>query len=186
MSASIWTPERTERLVALWGEGRTAASIARLLGPHVSRCAVLGKVFRMGLVREASSVPPKPRAKLAVNDRASRVGRVARSGGRDGTLISGAAGPDPVPSSQGRRSVRPDVPEGPRATILSVKRGQCRWPYGWPGAAGFGLCGRPVARGAFCAAHAIVGYQGRGMSAERLIRIAELSVSPDQSGSVEV
>ena len=63
------------------------------------------------------------------------------------------------------------APSSPTATILSVGFGQCRWPYGCSGEAGFGLCGRSVARGAFCAAHAEVGYQKRSCTAESLLRM---------------
>ncbi|MBD3820377.1 MAG: hypothetical protein IE912_16085 [Brevundimonas diminuta] len=52
-----------------------------------------------------------------------------------------------------------------------MRAGQCRWPYGCSGEAGFGLCGRPVARAAFCAAHAEVGYQKRTCTAESLLRM---------------
>lgn len=51
MTSAIWTPENTLKLTTLWKEGRTAAWIARALGPGVSRCAVLGKVYRLGLAR---------------------------------------------------------------------------------------------------------------------------------------
>jgi hypothetical protein len=51
MTSDVWTPENTQKLKILWQEGRTAAWIARALGPGVSRCAVLGKVYRLGLAR---------------------------------------------------------------------------------------------------------------------------------------
>lgn len=167
MTSPIWTPERTRQLMTLWKEGRTAAWIARALGPGVSRCAVLGKVYRLGLARGAearrvrtvlTSLKAKPPRKAVSVDRlASR----------------------PCAASKSKAGVSPsaaaiETPPGPTATVLSVGFGQCRWPYGVPGEAGFGLCGRSVARGAFCAAHAAVGYQKRPISAESLLRMAGL------------
>ncbi len=167
MTSRIWTPERTRQLMTLWKEGRTAAWIARALGPGVSRCAVLGKVYRLGLARgpEArrvrtvfTSLQTKPPRKAVSIDRlASRPCAASKS--KAGVAPSAAA---------------TETPSGPTATVLSVGFGQCRWPYGVPGEAGFGLCGRSVARGAFCAAHAAVGYQDRPISAESLLRMAGL------------
>jgi GcrA cell cycle regulator len=48
MRGKTWSGERLARLRALWTAGATAQSIADELG-GVSRCAVLGKVFRLRL-----------------------------------------------------------------------------------------------------------------------------------------
>nr|WP_312165569.1 GcrA family cell cycle regulator [Brevundimonas diminuta] len=158
MSASVWTVERIRRLIALWGEGRTAAAIADRLGPEISRCAVLGKVHRLGLVRAAPARPPsRPRGASAFPKR--RFQQVA-------------------PSRPASQVSSPAAPERPEATVLSVRRGQCRWPYGTPGSVDFGLCGHAVARGAFCAAHAAICYQTRPMSAEGLMRLAGFGHDP--------
>lgn len=162
MTSAIWTPDNIQRLIILWKEGRTAAWIAHALGPGVSRCAVLGKVYRLGLVRG----PEARRARPAAPPRAKR--------SREEIPASRLA-----PRQSGPLKVRAATPSGativtpssPTATILSVGFGQCRWPYGCSGEAGFGLCGRSVARGAFCAAHAEVGYQKRSCSAESLMRM---------------
>ena len=145
MTASAWTQDRIDRLRILWRDGKTADQIARDLGQGISRSAVLGKVHRMGLSQ----------------------GRVPR-----------AAPPikvDPPPVRAARAPVqKAPLPEPGLATVLSVRRRQCRWPYGEPGAADFSLCGRPVARGAFCASHAAVAYRTppeTGHSLERLARI---------------
>ena len=84
--------------------------------------------------------------------------------------------------SEGRTGARPprepthrDTPEPPPAgvaTILSVRRTDCRWPYGEPGDAAFSLCGRPSERGAFCAAHAVIAYRPAPLSEEGLMRLA--------------
>ena len=161
MTVSIWTEDRILRLTALWLEGRTAAVIARELGCGVSRCAVLGKVYRLGLARG----PEARRSRPATPPR-TKSPRETDIAARPDARLSG--------SLKGRSMIGPSAvllaaPPAPTATILSVRVDQCRWPYGCSGEAGFGLCGRPVARGAFCEAHAAVGYQKRPCSAESLI-----------------
>ena len=54
-----WTPERIERLVALWEEGVTTAEIGRRIG--VTKNAVIGKVHRIGLVPRVVKETPPPR-----------------------------------------------------------------------------------------------------------------------------
>lgn len=163
MTAAIWTPERTEKLIALWKEGRTAAWIARALGPGVSRCAVLGKVYRLGLARgpEARRACPaagpllkRPRAEVSVSQPAAR-----------------RSGPPKARAAVAPSAAMIATPSSPTTTILAVGAGQCRWPFGCSGEEGFGLCGRAVARGAFCAAHAEVGYQKRSCTTESLMRM---------------
>ena len=168
MTASIWTEDRILRLTALWLEGRSAAAIAREFGRGVSRCAVLGKVHRLGLARG----PEVRRARTAAPPRAKPP--------RDAIDALPPAARSPaavkVRSKGGTSAALGAAPPAPTATILSVRSGQCRWPYGSSGEASFGLCGRPVTRGAFCAAHAAVGYQRRPCSAESLMRMAGVDV----------
>lgn len=161
MTSAIWTPETTQRLIILWKEGRTAAWIARALGSGVSRCAVLGKVYRLGLARG----PEARRARSAAPPQAKR---------RREEIAASRPAARPSGPLKVRAAVAPATiatPSSPTTTILSVGFGQCRWPYGCSGDAGFGLCGRSVARGAFCAAHAEVGYQKRSCTAESLLRM---------------
>ncbi len=170
MTVSIWTEDRILRLTALWLEGRTAAAIASDLGQGVSRCAVLGKVYRLGLARG----PDVRRARPAAPPR-TRSPRETITAARPAVRSPG--------SLKGRSMIGPSAallaaPPAPTATILSVRAGQCRWPYGCSGEAGFGLCGRPIARGAFCAAHAAVGYQKRQCSAESLLRMVGIDCGP--------
>lgn len=48
MRGKLWSAERLALLTALWTAGATAQSIAEQLG-GISRCAVLGKIFRLRL-----------------------------------------------------------------------------------------------------------------------------------------
>lgn len=61
-----------------------------------------------------------------------------------------------------------DLPARPTTTVLAVEPRQCRWPYGHPGQSDFGLCGRQKTRGAYCDAHAAIGYQRRPVRLESL------------------
>ena len=58
MTASAWTDDRIDRLKTLWLEGRTAEQIAAELKNGITRSAVLGKVYRMGLSAGRPARPP--------------------------------------------------------------------------------------------------------------------------------
>ncbi|MFA4952342.1 GcrA family cell cycle regulator [Brevundimonas sp.] len=143
MIASAWTEDRIDRLRTLWLEGRTADVISQDLGCGISRSAVLGKVYRLGLSAGRTSRTPKvsaPKARTPV--------RVAQ----------------PAPNRAATPLASPEPPPEPQCgtrTILSVGRTDCRWPLGDPLQPGFSLCGGPVARGAFCVEHAEIAYRPR-------------------------
>lgn len=153
MTASAWTEDRVGRLKTLWLEGRSAAQIAGDLDHGITRSAVLGKVHRLGLsagrARSRASVAPRPsplRSRRAHSAAAIR------------------AAAEPV-----------STPAHGLATLLSVRRCECRWPYGDPKGLEFSLCGQPVARGAFCGPHAAVAYRPMRQTPESLERLAGLT-----------
>lgn len=156
MSAT-WTDDRVETLARLWKAGLSASQIARSLG-GVTRNAVIGKVHRLGL--SGRSAPNMPGARRA-EPRRERRGRIAKPK---------AAAPPPTP----RAAAMPEqeCTETGSATIVSVGRRQCRWPLGEPLADAFRLCGRPVARGAYCAGHGALAY--RPVERGHLLRLAGL------------
>lgn len=143
-----WTETRTERLKALWAEGRSASEIAGLLG-EVTRNAVIGKVHRLGLAGRRTASRREPRRTSPRRNRAGRVSMrkpVLR-------LPSYPVAPD-------------DLPPAP-ALMLSVGQltdGTCHWPVGDPRLPGFGFCGAKSAAGRqpYCAAHQCIGHQPRG------------------------
>lgn len=153
MTASAWTEDRIDRLKTLWREGKTADQVARDLGSGISRCAVLGKVHRMGLSngRSRRSVQPPPARAKAVKARPIR------------PLDITSAAPPLASAAQ------PGL-----ATLLSVGRFQCRWPMEAPGAPVLSVCGRPVERGSFCGPHAQVAYRPARDTAHGLERLARL------------
>lgn len=149
---TVWTEDRIGRLKRLWREGRTAESISHDLGAGISRSAVLGKVHRLGL--SVGRAKQSPCDKTPRRKRASARPQPAADAPAEDRLMPAA------PSTSGRR------------TVLTARRGDCRWPFGDPRQPGFSLCGRPVCRGAFCAAHAAIAYRGAPQTFEQLARLA--------------
>ena len=151
MTASAWTQYRVDRLKSLWLQGKTADQIARDLANGISRSAVLGKVHRMGL----SSGRAVAKAKSDVHAKAAPTRPAAPAP---------ASFAEPVPP-----------PEMGITTLLSVRRCECRWPFGEPGSVAFSLCGRRVARGACCGPHAKIAYRPARETAATLERLARLN-----------
>lgn len=152
---TAWTEDRIRRLTTLWREGRTAAFISLDLGAGISRSAVLGKIYRMGL----SEGRPAPVGLSSTTPRARRSGRPA-------IPAAGPSKPPPTPEAEPRRGTR---------TILSIRRNDCRWPFGDPAAPGFSLCGCPATRGSFCSPHAARAYRPAPPGLEGLERLAGLT-----------
>ncbi len=155
MTASAWTRDRIERLTKLWNEGKTAEQVARELGDGISRSAVLGKIYRMGL----SDGRVSPPTKTAAPPRARTTPKPPRV--RSASVSSSGAGCD-------------RLQETGRASLLTVSRHQCRWPIGDPRSPAFSFCGRSTVRGAYCAAHAQIAYRAAGEAQRTLERLAGL------------
>lgn len=152
----IWTDERVEILSKLWRDGRSASQIARDLGSGITRNAVIGKIHRLGLSgRAAPRLPGAGRP----DQRRARQGRIPRR-----VAPVRALPPPPLPTAP------PSLPQTGLATVVSVRRGQCRWPIGEPQDEDFCLCGRAAQRGAYCGPHGAVAY--RGVERDHLIRLA--------------
>ena len=153
MTTSAWTDDRIGRLKKLWLEGRTADQIAPDLANGITRSAVLGKVHRMGL---SAGRPGRQATRPAAGPRPPRLNR-------------------PRPRAPQPIAARPEVTmTRGLATLVSVRRCECRWPFGEPGAADFSLCGQPVSRGAFCASHAAVAYRPTRDTPRTFDRLAQL------------
>ncbi|MGV9005924.1 MAG: GcrA family cell cycle regulator [Brevundimonas sp.] len=156
MTVSAWTEDRIGRLKTLWLEGRSAAQIARELDHDITRSAVLGKVHRLGL--SAGRAHSRGAARSRLSPPRERRARPA-------VAVQTFAGPASTPTS---------TPGHGQATLMSVRRCECRWPYGDPKDHDFSLCGRPVARGAFCDPHAAVAYRPVRQTPESLETLAKM------------
>lgn len=153
----MWTDDRTALLRKLWGEGHSAAVIARRLG-DVSRNAVIGKVRRLGLpqrqTRCAAEFGASKQHERALIDRVRALMPTAAIGKarRETPPTRAAEPPAPLPPEpQGADQPPADV----AARILALAQHECRWPFGDPKAPGFAFCGavRPRDDSAYCAHH---------------------------------
>ena len=156
-----WSDERIEELRALWTKGLSASCIASQLG-EVSRCAVLGKVYRLGLEQR--------RTTLRINAVQGRRHQVAsRTMSAAANHLRGNASPArpklrlakrrPAPSAAELRAW--EVQAGAKLIpLLELQADMCRWPIGEPKTEGFGFCGGPrVEDIAYCLRHAIVAFR---------------------------
>ncbi|WP_421937295.1 GcrA family cell cycle regulator [Phenylobacterium sp.] len=139
-----WTDDRVERLRALWRDGQSATTVARALG--VTRNAVIGKVYRLGLSgdgRHAAAQAPPPKAARRREPQPAR---------------SRAAAPPPRPAAM--VGLEPLVGLAPRLELLGAH--VCQWPIGDPHAEDFAFCGRRAPTGPYCALHDAIAH-GRGV-----------------------
>lgn len=141
-----WTEDRVATLKKLWGEGKTAAEIAKELG-GVTRNAVIGKAHRLKL---SNRVSPIQQNKKPAN-----------------TSAKPAATAKAAPAPQEKKPVvantsAPVLPKnnGPKIAMIDLKANQCRWSDGDPREEDFGFCGDRCMPGLpYCAEHAKVAYQ---------------------------
>ncbi|MDO1560402.1 GcrA family cell cycle regulator [Brevundimonas sp. 2R-24] len=145
-----WTEERTSYAIAKWREGWSASEIARgLLREHrwagVSRCAVLGKLNRLGCRRDPEVAARLMYAKQANSARKAKERQTARemreaekAGRRAPVLV---------------RPKRLTQIASPMAKPWeSRERGECAFPLGERGAVR--SCCNPVQAGwGYCAEH---------------------------------
>lgn len=138
--SAVWTDERTTLLRELWGNGESASRIARRLG-GVSRNAVIGKVFRLGL----------PRRHTATRDLPTR--RPKRPPAPRKLVVPKAKWTPEPPRPE------PLAPLDPTLGVLRLSTFACRYPIGDPAQPGFAFCGRTCdEEKAYCCDHARICY----------------------------
>ncbi len=149
-----WTEERVSILKKLWGEGHTAAEIAKQLG-GVTRNAVIGKAHRLKL---SNRVSPIQQNKKPANSNKSTERKIQAEKAK--VLAT------PAQQSATRKSVaNPVVEEKPaRAgdlySLMDLQPRMCRWPSGDPKEEEFGFCGHRTMPGLpYCEEHAKAAYQ---------------------------
>lgn len=127
-----WTEDRVAILEKLWGEGKTAAEIAKELGDGVTRNAVIGKAHRLKL---SSRLSP-------IQQNTKKVKKEAR------------------PPVERRSSRKIPIILGKQLKLEDLREKMCRWPNGHPEDADFSFCGCDSLEGTpYCAAHAEIAYQ---------------------------
>ncbi|MEM6780467.1 MAG: GcrA family cell cycle regulator [Pseudomonadota bacterium] len=140
-----WTEERVDLLKQLWGEGKTAAEIAKALGEGVTRNAVIGKAHRLKLSSRVSPIqqnPKKPKAE--------------------------------APKAKKPQPVRKTDFKGKGIPLAQLEAGMCRWPNGDPKDENFNFCGCPAVPGLpYCEEHAKIAYQSS--SRARTLKASDFS-----------
>jgi GcrA cell cycle regulator len=173
LSRFDWSARRIALVRQRWAEGLSASTIAKELGPGVSRCAVLGKIHRLKLKqpefkrrhpRKERARPPAPRP--AAGSR--------RAGGRSPSQLMAAfyaLGLDAFFGAPDTRTVHQNAGKafGPACSLLDLNPATCRWPVGEPGEADFAFCGAaPFKRYPYCVGHCLIAYRpDSGASAPR-------------------
>jgi len=130
-----WTDERVEVLKKLWGEGKTAAEIAKELG-GVTRNAVIGKAHRLKLSNRVSPIQQNKKQ----------------------------AAPKPAANTEKKvppqKPANTEDYSKAKYSLLELGAGMCRWPIGDPQDKNFGFCGCSSISGLpYCAEHAKMAYQ---------------------------
>ncbi len=133
---TTWTDERTAQLKALYEEGYSSSQIAAQLG-HATRNGVIGKIHRLGLVRDINRVK-----KFA--PRAPRVLKERKAYTRSAPFEAHWQPKVPVEPIEVRcAAVEPLHLSEPEA-------GKCKYPYG---DGPFTFCGHDAAGRTYCALH---------------------------------
>ena len=74
-----WTEDRVSLLRKLWGDGHTAAEIAKELGEGVTRNAVIGKAHRLKLSGRVSPIQQNKKTAVKAADKVSSSRKVAKT-----------------------------------------------------------------------------------------------------------
>lgn len=137
-----WTDERVALLKKLWGEGKTAAEIAKELG-GVTRNAVIGKAHRLKLSNRVSPIQQNKKA-----------------------VVKQASSEDKKPAPRKRQPVTiAPAANSKKISLAELKEKMCRWPIGDPQEEDFHFCGGVSVPGLpYCEDHCKVAYQAASRS----------------------
>lgn len=129
-----WSDDRVDLLKKLWGEGKTAAEIAKELGEGVTRNAVIGKAHRLKLSSRVSPIQQNAK-KIKANNNAA-------------------------PVAPRKPSKKVPVYLGKQVQMEDLRDRMCRWPNGDPQGDDFSFCGCRTVEGLpYCENHAAIAYQ---------------------------
>ncbi|WP_026607353.1 GcrA family cell cycle regulator [Methylocapsa acidiphila] len=158
-----WTDERIDLLQKLWLQGMSASRIASELANGLTRNAVIGKVYRLGLsgrTKVTAATSPSPRPQQQKSQPRPQNPRPAAPMVQGNTALALAPTPLPAqaPSPAPSRDVVVQMNEP--VTIMELRESMCRWPMGDPTGLEFRYCGarKPPGEGPYCAHHARIAY----------------------------
>ena len=145
---ATWNSQRLDRLKTCFDAGLSCGQIAGEIG--VTRNAVIGKLFRLGLSRpRALRLPPPERTAPARTWRP----RIATQHQTQHQILQ-AVRAAPAPAEEAA------IHDGPGCSLMELSAEKCRWPISDPSAADFRFCGsRPVKGLPYCVHHARMAYQ---------------------------
>jgi GcrA cell cycle regulator len=170
-----WTDERIDLLQKLWLQGMSASRIANELANGLTRNAVIGKVYRLGLsgrTKSATASPPAPRSQPKAPPRAPDARHTSCIAPNSGASNPVAA--SPIVHGNTALALKPAVFEAPApapnaevvvamsepVTIAELRESMCRWPIGDPTQSEFRFCGAKKLPGVgpYCCHHAGIAY----------------------------
>jgi GcrA cell cycle regulator len=168
-----WTDERVSLLKQLWGEGKTAAEIAKLMGGGVSRNAVIGKAHRLKLSGRISPVQTNTRPETYVARglqqpaNQSRRPQVRNTTPKERSYVSPVAPP-----------MVEDYMPGKGVKLTELREATCRWPLGDPKDENFRFCGCESVPGMpYCEHHARMAYQTGRSSKLKIEELAKIDLN---------
>jgi len=168
--ASAWTDEIIESMKSLYNSGASSSQIAAALNQaydtFFAHNAVIGKLHRNGMRREADHSPQWSRPRATRKTKAPR--RVNQRRSVKWTPDKGIE-PVKVPiefldmnqdAIAARDYADSGIPPRQRKTLMQLRADDCRWPVGDPGKPGFFFCGGKKVKGLpYCGAHCPRAYQ---------------------------
>lgn len=171
-----WTDERTDVCVKMWGDGHSASEIAMKLG-GVSRNAVIGKVYRLGLIRDEAAVHrfrhgqrPK-KVKTEQRTRPTRVAKPRAPKAHNNLVAHNAAQRQRSKPGKDYVKVAPIVVDATLAKPWLERRfGECAYPISGEGADTFSCC-QPT-EATYCKGHAAAMFWRPTETAKRFERMA--------------
>lgn len=156
-----WTDERVSVLKKMWGDGKTAAEIAKELGEGVTRNAVIGKAHRLKLSGRASPIQASKKTVKVAKEQVNAKPRAKVK------AVEMAEKPKPAPkrttssvNSPSKQDVEIIKNKGQRLPLSELSERMCRWPIGDPKSDEFGFCGEHSEAGvSYCPEHGQIAYQ---------------------------
>ena len=153
-----WTDERISLLKQLCAEGLSYSQIAGRIG-GVSRNAVIGKAYRLGLVKQSTETHrQQPQAKRPKPHRLN-FDFARQKGPPSSQRAKAAEASEHSLSLDASLHLIPDPAYADCLTLEQLKSGVCRFPIGEPTK----FCGRPTCErgfGSYCKEHAARAYTG--------------------------
>ena len=139
-----WTEEKVEKLKELWGKGKTASQIAKVIG-GLSRNAIIGKAFRLQLSKK---IIKRPKINSSINPNFKEKDIIQRKSRKVKF-----------------RSLLLDKNFEPakNLSLEELTENTCKYMEGHPNEKSASFCGRKnVEKFSYCPLHLIVVFQPRG------------------------